>query len=104
MTLCELTVRRLLHVNNGLEGGAGEGVRLPARRRPRHLLPERLRQAALQELFARSELLVVLGGFGAAVVEDGDHGGRLPSALVLSRRRPFGGCEGTRGAVRLDFD
>lgn len=48
-------------VDHRLQGGAGQGVRLLGGGRLGDLLLEGLGQAALQELSARPELLVVLG-------------------------------------------
>ena len=45
----------------GLEGGAGEGVGLLGGNTSGYLLLEGLREATLQELSARSYLLLVLG-------------------------------------------
>ena len=96
-----LTIWRLLHVNNRLEGGTGEGVRLLGGSGLGYLFPEGLGQAALQEVSARLELLVVLRVFRAAVVKDGDYCRRLPSRLLLAQRGPFGACE-TENTARLD--
>lgn len=75
----------LLDVRHRLEGGAGQRIRLLGRGRLGNLLLEGLGQSALQELPARSELLVVLGvfrGLAAALVEDGDDCGRLAGLLL----------------------
>lgn len=70
----------LLDVHHRLEGGAGQRIRLLGCGRLGDLLLEGLGQAALQELPACSELLVVLGvfrGLAAALVEDGRLAGLL---------------------------
>lgn len=79
----------LLDVRDRLEGGAAQRVRLLGCGRLGDLLPEGLGETALQELPARSELLVVLGvfrGLAAALVEDGDDGGPLAGLLLWASR------------------
>lgn len=90
----------LCHMCNCLEGGAGEAVRLLGGSGLGDLLPKGLRQAALQKLPARLELLVilgVLGGLEAALIEDGHHRGPPPSILFLALHGHFGAFGFTEG-------
>lgn len=96
-----LTVWWLLYVTNGLKGGTGERVSLLGGSSLGYLFPEGLGQAALQEVSACLELLVVLRVFRAAVIKDGNHRRCLPSRLLLAHRGPFGACE-TENTAALD--
>lgn len=75
----------LLNVCHWLKGGTGQRIRLLGGSSLGNLFPEGLGQTALQKLPARPEMLIVLGVFralAAAVVKDGDHCRRLPSAFL----------------------